>query len=81
MKEITDFGDEYLETKKEKINRIIALFKLNKETLLTDQYNNCELFKKIKELAISKGGFIDNNTRKNYGIFYFIKLKIGIKKV
>ena len=80
MKEITDFGDEYLETKKEKINRIIALFKLNKETLLTDQYNNCELFKKIKELAISKGGFIDNNTRKKLWDFLFYKIKNRNKK-
>ena len=69
---MTNIGDEDLEMKKEELNRISLLLKLNKETLLEDQYNNSELFNKIKELAVSKGGFLDNN----YGIIYFIKIEI-----
>lgn len=68
------------EEKQIEINKIITIFKLNKESLLTDQYNDCELYNKIRELAISKGGFINNNNRKilwDY-LFYRRKNKKGI---
>jgi len=68
------------EEKQIEINKIITIFKLNKESLLTDQYNDCELFNKIREIAISKGGFLNNNNRKilwDY-LFYRRKNKKGI---
>ena len=52
------------EEKQIEINKIITMFKLNKESLLTDQYNDCELFNIIREIAISKGGFLNDNNRK-----------------
>lgn len=70
---MTNIGDEDLEMKKEELNRISLLLKLNKETLLEDQYNNSELFNKIKELAVSKGGFLDNNIRKRLWNYLFYK--------
>ena len=73
MKDITNIGDEDLEMKKEELNKISLLLKLNKETLLEDQYNNSELFNKIKELAVSKGGFLDNNFRKRLWNYLFYK--------
>lgn len=68
------------EEKQIEINKIITMFKLNKESLLTDQYNDCELFNKIREIAISKGGFLNDNNRKilwDY-LFYRRKNKKGI---
>ena len=68
------------EEKQIEINKIITIFKLNKESLLIDQYNDCELFNKIREIAISKGGFLNNNNRNilwDY-LFYRTKNKKGI---
>lgn len=75
MKNITDNGDKFLEDKKEEINNIIAQFELKKEELLQDQYNNGELFNKIKKLAVSKGGFLENNSRRKLWKFLFYKDK------
>ena len=75
MKDITNIGDEDLEMKKEELNKILLLLKLNKETLLEDQYNNFEIFNKIKHLAVSKGGFIDFNIRKRLWNYLFYKNK------
>ena len=75
MKDITDIGDDDLKIKKEQINKIITLFKLNKESLLVDQYNNSELFNKIKNLSISKGGFLDIESRKKLWDYLFYKRK------
>ena len=61
--------------KQKKINKIVAKFKLNKESLLNDQYNNCELFYKIRKLAKTKGGFINNNNRKIIWDYLFYKRK------
>ena len=68
------------EEKQIEINKIITIFKLNKESLLIDQYNDFELFNKIREIAISKGGFLNFNNRKilwDY-LFYRRKNKKGI---
>ena len=73
MKDITDIGDIILEGKKEEINKLITLFKLSKETLLIDKYNDNEIFNKIKELAVSKGGFLNNNIRKKLWNYLFYK--------
>ena len=51
----------FKEEKQIEINKIIALFKLNKEALLFEKYNNLELFNRIRDLD------------KYYGIIYFIK--------
>ena len=73
MKDITDIGDIILEGKKEEINKLITLFKLSRETLLIDKYNDYEIFNKIKELAVSKGGFLNNNIRKKLWNYLFYK--------
>ena len=73
MKDTNNFEEEILEGKKEEINKILTLFKLNKESLLIDKYNNYELFNKIKDLAISKGGFLDNSTRKKLWNYLFYR--------
>ena len=73
MKDTANLDDEILEWKKEEINKILTLFKLSKETLLIDKYNNYELFNTIKELAISKGGFLDNNNRKQLWNYLFYR--------
>ena len=73
MKDITDIGDIILEGKKEEINKLITLFKLSRETLLIDKYNDYEIFNKIKELAVSKGGFMNNNIRKKLWNYLFYK--------
>ena len=73
MKNIANIGDEIIERKKEEINKLITLFKLSKEALLIDQYNNNELFNKLKELASSKGGFLNNNIRKQLWGYLFYK--------
>ena len=72
--------NKFIEEKQIEINKIITIFKLNKESLLIDQYNNLELFNKIKDLAKSKGGFLNNNNRKKLWdyIFYKRKNKKGI---
>ena len=72
MKDIAETRDEFLEKKKEEIKEILTLFEHNKEELLQDQYNNGELFNKIKKLASSKGGFLDNNSRRELwkNLFY-----------
>ena len=75
MKELAETEDEFLENKKEDINKIISLLKFNKEELLQDQYKNGELFNKIKKLAISKGGFLDNNSRRKIWEILFYKNK------
>ena len=62
-----------IDKKQIEINEIIATFKFNKEALLIDQYNNNEFFNKIRKIAKTKGGFLNNNNRKYYGIIYFIK--------
>ena len=61
MKDLAETEDEFLENKNEDINKIISLLQFNKEELLQDQYRNGVLFNRIKKLAISKGGFLDNN--------------------
>ena len=80
-KEITkDDQNKFFEEKQIEINRIITHFKFSKESLLIDQYRNNELFNQIKEIAKSKGGFINNNNRKilwNY-LFYRRKNQKGI---
>ena len=73
MKDITDIGDIILEGKKEEINKLITLFQLSRETLLIDKYNDNEIFNKIKELAVSKGGFLNNNIRKKFWNYLFYK--------
>ena len=73
MKDITDIGDIILEGKKEEINKLITLFQLSRETLLIDKYNDNEIFNKIKELAVSKGGFLNNNIRKKLWNYLFYK--------
>ena len=73
MKDITDIGDIILEGKKEEINKLITLFQLSRETLLIDKYNNNKIFNKIKELAVSKGGFLNNNIRKKLWNYLFYK--------
>ena len=73
MKDITDIGDIILEGKKEEINKLITLFQLSRETLLIDKYNDNEIFNKIKELAVSKGGFMNNNIRKKLWNYLFYK--------
>ena len=73
MNNIANIGDEIIERKKEEINKLITLFKLSKEALLIDQYNNNELFNKLKELASSKGGFLNNNIRKQLWGYLFYK--------
>ena len=73
MKDITDIGDIILEGKKDEINKLITLFQLSRETLLIDKYNNNEIFNKIKELAVSKGGFLNNNIRKKLWNYLFYK--------
>ena len=73
MKEMTNTGDEIIEAKKEELNKLILLFKLNKESLLIDQFNDYQLFNKIRELAISQGGFLDNNIRRKLWNYLFFK--------
>ena len=73
MKDITDIGDIILEGKKEEINKLITLFQLSRETLLIDKYNDNEIFNIIKELAVSKGGFFNNNIRKKLWNYLFYK--------
>ena len=73
MKDTANLEDEILEWKKEEINKILTLFKLSKESLLIDKYNDYELFNKLKELAISKGGFLDNNSRKQLWNYLFYR--------
>ena len=73
MKDITDIGDIILEGKKEEMNKLITLFQLSRETLLIDKYNDNEIFNKIKELAVSKGGFLNNNIRKKLWNYLFYK--------
>ena len=73
MKDITDIGDIISEGKKEEINKLITLFKLSREALLIDHYNNNEIFNQIKELAVSKGGFLNNNIRKKLWSYLFYK--------
>ena len=73
MKDTANLEDEILEWKKEEINKILTLFKLSKESLLIDKYNDYELFNKIKELAISKGGFLGNNNRKQLWNYLFYR--------
>ena len=73
MKDITDIGDIISEGKKEEINKLITLFKLSREALLIDHYNNNEIFNQIKELAVSKGGFLNNNNRKKLWSYLFYK--------
>ena len=73
MKDITDIGDIILEGKKDEIYKLITLFQLSRETLLIDKYNNNEIFNKIKELAVSKGGFLNNNIRKKLWNYLFYK--------
>lgn len=69
-----------IDKKQIEINEIIATFKFNKEALLIDQYNNNEFFNKIRKIAKTKGGFLNNNNRKilyDY-LFYKKKNKKGI---
>ena len=73
MKDFSDTTYELLEGKKEELNKIITLFKLNKESLIVDQYNEYELFKKIRDLSITKGGFVDNNIRRKLWNYLFYK--------
>ena len=73
MKDTANLEDEIFEWKKEEINKILTLFKLSKESLLIDKYNDYELFNKLKELAISKGGFLDNNSRKQLWNYLFYR--------
>ena len=73
MKDFSDSTYELLEGKKEELNKIITLFKLNKESLIVDQYNEYELFKKIRDLSITKGGFVDNNIRRKLWNYLFYK--------
>ena len=73
MKDFSDTTYELLEGKKEELNEIITLFKLNKESLIVDQYNEYELFKKIRDLSITKGGFVDNNIRRKLWNYLFYK--------
>ena len=82
MKDLVETEDEFLKEKREDINKIISLLKFNKEELLQDQYRNGELFKEIKKLAISKGGFLDNSSRKKLWeiLFYKIKARKSNKK-
>ena len=82
MKDLVETEDEFLKEKREDINKIISLIKFNKEELLQDQYRNGELFKEIKKLAISKGGFLDNSSRKKLWeiLFYKIKARKSNKK-
>ena len=64
---------KYIDKKQNEINEIITLFKFNKESLLIDQYNNNELFNKIKKIAKTKGGFLNNNNRKILWDYLFYK--------
>ena len=76
MKETEEAQEEkkiFLEEKQIEINKIITEFKFSKEALIFDQYNNWEIFNKIKELAASKGGFLNNNNRKILWNFLFYK--------
>ena len=76
----SDNNKKINEEKQIEINKIITIFKLNKESLLIDLYNDCELFNKIREIAISKGGFLNNYNRNilwDY-LFYRRKNKKGI---
>ena len=66
---------KYNEKKQIEINEIITKFKFNKETLLIDQYNDCELFNKIKKIAKTRGGFLNNNNRKILWDYLFYKRK------
>ena len=75
MKDFAETEDEFLENKKEDINKIISLLQFNKEELLQDQYRNGVLFNRIKKLAISKGGFLDNNSRRKLWEILFYKNK------
>ena len=75
MKDFAETEDEFLENKNEDINKIISLLQFNKEELLQDQYRNGVLFNRIKKLAISKGGFLDNNSRRKLWEILFYKNK------
>ena len=75
MKDLAETEDEFLENKNEDINKIISLLQFNKEELLQDQYRNGVLFNRIKKLAISKGGFLDNNSRRKLWEILFYKNK------
>ncbi len=68
-------NDKFIEEKQIKINKIITLFKFNKESLLIDHYKNNELFNEIRELAKSKNGFLNNNNRKILWDYLFYKRK------
>ena len=63
----------FFEEKQEEINKIITEFKFSKEALISDQFNNWELFNRIREQAKSKGGFLNNNNRKILWNFLFYK--------
>ena len=71
----TTHGDrnKYKEEKQIEINKIITYFKFNKESLLKDQYNNLELYNKIKNIAKTKGGFLNNKNRKFLWDYLFYK--------
>ena len=62
-----------IDKKQIEINEIIATFKFNKEALLIDQYNNNEFFNKIRKIAKTKGGFLNNNNRKILWDYLFYK--------
>ena len=83
MKDFAETEDEFLENKNEDINKIISLLQFNKEELLQDQYRNGVLFNRIKKLAISKGGFLDNNSRRKLWeiLFYKNKARKSNKKI
>lgn len=66
---------KYIEKKQNEINEIITKFKFNKESLLIDQYNDYELFKKIRNIAKTRGGFLNNNNRKILWDYLFYKRK------
>ena len=70
---INEDNKKYVDKKQIEINEIIAIFKFNKESLLIDQYNNSFLFNKIKTIAKTKGGFLNNKNRKILWDYLFYK--------
>ena len=70
---INEDNKKYVDKKQIEINEIIAIFKFNKESLLIDQYNNSFLFNKIRTIAKTKGGFLNNKNRKILWDYLFYK--------
>lgn len=65
--------NKYIEEKQIEINNIITYFKFNKESLLKNQFNKNELYNKIKNIAKTKGGFLNIKNRKLLWDYLFYK--------